>query len=72
MGGPHVFHFLGSPEVRPAWADCSECSAYWSANASAVIHAAASVGIERGLTTNQSIDAYFRERHKAHTASDAA
>lgn len=72
MNGPHVFHFMGSPAVRPAWVDCPDCSAYWATNADAVMHAAASVGIEHGLTTNQSIDAYFRERHEAHTASDAA
>jgi hypothetical protein len=49
-----------------AWRGCDDCQTYWRDNANAVIFAAASVGIERGLTTNAAIDFYFRERHAEH------
>ena len=54
--------------VNKRWSDCAECAAFYDANRSAVIHAAASVGIERGLTTNQALAVYMSEKHKIHSA----
>ena len=47
--------------LRPL--DCPDCRAYLEANP-ALIGAAASVGIERGLTTQQALYAYLRQYHK--------
>jgi len=54
---------------RPAgttrrWSDCPECAAYFEANGDALVFAAASVGIERGLTSNQALASYFADFHR--------
>lgn len=72
MSDPVIVHFSGVTPPRPEWADCPECVDYYVENAGAIMHAAASAGIERGLTTNAAIDAYFTERHTGHTGGSAA
>jgi hypothetical protein len=57
---------MTAAQPQRRWADCPMCAAYYDANRSAVIHAAASVGIERGLTTNQALALYMKERHARH------
>ena len=64
---------VSAGESRPAaiaqrfpWWECEDCAAHFKANRDGVIHAAASVGIERGLTSNQALDAYYKERHEQH------
>jgi len=42
---------------------CAECEAYLSENRDALLHAAASVGIEHGLSTIQALRSYFRDFH---------
>jgi len=53
-----------TPQRR--WCDCPTCQAWFAENHDAAIHAAASVGVERGLTTNQALAAYMRDRHAEH------
>ncbi len=55
-----------SRDYDAAWVTCPECSTYWRDNGWAIFHASASVGIERGLTTNQAARLYMEERHAAH------
>ncbi len=45
---------------------CEECILHFSDNAAAVLHAAASVGIERKQTTEQVIESYYRVLHADH------
>lgn len=47
------------------WSDCPECADYFKENAPSIIHAAASVGIEHGLTTNQALAVYMRQKHES-------
>ena len=46
------------------WSDCPECRDFYDENRDGVLHAAASVGIEHGLTTNQALAIYMRQKHE--------
>lgn len=54
------------PTVRGPWVECEMCLAHFAENRDAALHGAASVGIEHGLTTNQMLDVYYKERHEQH------
>lgn len=48
------------------WSDCALCVDYLSRNADALLFAAASLGIEHGLTTKHAISVYMCEHHANH------
>lgn len=67
-----VYQGLRCPYCAPAGVACEACVEHLTANWEAMMHAAASVGIEQGLTTEQAIRAYYRDFHRTGHAPRAS
>lgn len=66
--GPLPGKDQGPDELVP---DCVQCRLYFEENAHLLVHACASVGIERGKSTRQMFAEHMAALHREHEAAQS-